>query len=148
MHNTPSRRIACRKVGKEQTNPNHSPGDLCLISLQRALGKGATALVYVFLTWNSETSEKLCLQGLYWHCNFLTAGTAKNKAHPLTPRTLGPHPTPKKDPGFADLYCQPVKHQVVAQHPSTLSQQQRENVVHGLAPSIIKPVWMQLSRGR
>lgn len=109
-HNSHRQRITCRKVGK-QTNPDHSPGDLCLISLQsisrRALGKGscAIALVWVLLTWSLDTSENLCQQGLYRHCNFLAAGAAKNK---VPPRPSGPS-HPKKDPWFADYPCQTAK---------------------------------------
>lgn len=100
MHNSHGQRISCRKVGMEQTNPDHSPGDLCLMSLQsisrRALGKGsgAIALVWVLLTWSSDTSENFCQQGLYRRCNFLAAGAAKNK---VPPRPSGPS-YPKKGP--------------------------------------------------
>lgn len=110
-HNSHRQRITCRKVGKEQTNPDRSPSDLCLISLQsisrRALGKGscAIALAWVLLTWSLDTSENLCQQGLYRRCNFLAAGAAKNK---VPPRPSGPS-HPKKDPWFADYPCQTAK---------------------------------------
>lgn len=103
MHNSHGQRITCRKVGKEQTNSNGSPSDLCLISLQSisriALGKGscATAVMWVLLTWNLDTSENVRQQRLYWRCNFLAARAAKNK---VLPSLSSPPYLKKKTQGF------------------------------------------------
>lgn len=103
MHNSHGQRITCRKVGKEQTNPNHSPSDLCLISLQsisrRALGKGscATAVMWVLLTWNLDTSENVCQQRLHWRCTSLAAWATRNK---VLPRPSSPPYLKKKAQGF------------------------------------------------
>lgn len=105
MHDSPSRRITCRKVGKEQTNPNHSPSDLCLISLQstsiRALGKGATALVCVLLS-GIQKPQKNFANEYYTGIAIFSQQELPRTKPTSTSRISGPHPTPKKDLGFAD----------------------------------------------
>lgn len=144
MHH--SQGVTRRKVGKEQTNPDCSLGDLCFIPLQsisrRALGKGscAIALVWVLLTWSSDTSENVCQQGLYRRCNFLAARAAKNK---VPPRPLA-HPNPKRTQ-VCHYCCQNKK-----RHSSTASSRAQLTAeggdfrapVCGPAPHVTEPGWM------
>lgn len=103
MHNSPSGRITRRKVWKEQTNPNPSPSDLCLISLQstsrRALGKGATALGCVLWPGAQKPQKNFADKDYTGIAISSQQELPRTKPTP-TPQTSGPQPTPKRIQGL------------------------------------------------
>lgn len=144
MHNSHGQRSTCRKVGKEQTNPECSPGDLCLIRVQsisrRALGKGsyAIALVWVLLTWSSDTSENICQH------DYTSIAISSQQELPRTklppPQALWPI-YPKKDQGLliTSAKLQSAQLQSSASISDQLAAEEEcGGIVHGLAPGIIK----------